>query len=125
MIKNLLESYKNSIRNFISCFLLLLVIIFSIIPFPLSTPSSYSDYPIDKLFHFLSYALLTILFSKPHKMQAYLRLGVSLFILGFSLEVIQGYTLYRAFELYDLFANVSGIIVGIIISNFILRRIYD
>lgn len=40
---------------------------------------------------------------------------ISVFLFGFTLEIIQGYVLiYRAFELYDLLANTLGILAGIL-----------
>ena len=46
----------------------------------------------------------------------------TVFLFGFTLEIIQGYALvYRTFEIYDLFANTIGILAFILLAKTIKK----
>lgn len=82
---------------------------------------------IDKLAHCLAYFVLSTNLGlaleldwgiKNNNMKVFL----SVFLFGLSLEIIQGYLIvYRAFETYDLLANTVGILVFILLAKTIKK----
>ncbi len=67
----------------------------------------------DKTAHVAAYALMMFFFMQIYSRRSYRVLtGIGLVLLGIVLEVLQGYTGYRAFEYADMAANTLGVIVG-------------
>ena len=66
----------------------------------------------DKLLHAGSYGALMMWFSGLYARRYYWILIVVLLLLGLVLEFVQRALGYRSFELMDIAANLSGIIVG-------------
>jgi VanZ family protein len=67
----------------------------------------------DKLLHFSAYATLMLWFGfiyLPGK--AYLQIGAGLTLMGITMEILQGITVYRCFELTDLICNFLGVMAG-------------
>jgi VanZ family protein len=101
------------------------ILIFTIIPFkgPELAPSG-----SDKIFHFLEYLLFAILVTRSLslELEKTLPITICLFVLaaagayGVLMELIQALVPGRHPSVGDVFANFSGIIVGIIIGKFIL-----
>ena len=116
------KNKKYFIWDILSWFFLVLVIVLSLIPVPIDINYDDSYIHLDKLAHFFSYALLLVLFSKIYISRFYLKISFFLFLLGFLLEVIQSYTSYRTFDINDLLANTFGIMLGILISNYIISN---
>ena len=48
---------------------------------------------------------------------AYVKLGIGLIVLGFLLELMQGLIGYRTMEYWDMFANVTGVLIGWLLSK--------
>ena len=67
----------------------------------------------DKLHHFLSYLILSILGSLAYYEKIFFyKLLIFLILIGFFLELFQIWIPNRYFEFLDIFANFFGIIVG-------------
>jgi VanZ family protein len=77
---------------------------------------------MDKLVHFLIYFIMFLLINrwKP----VYKVFNFSFCVLyGLMMELAQHYFITgRYFELWDLIANISGVFVGLVISNFIIFK---
>ena len=118
--------YKFTYLTFLFSFL---IIFFSVIPLQIRIVESYNFFSPDKFLHFLTYFIYTI--------SIYLSLLVEIniknpklksmfisFIVGFSLELIQGFFLiHRSFEILDLFSNCAGILTFVLVSKTIKKVI--
>ncbi|MFL2611381.1 MAG: VanZ family protein [Flavobacteriaceae bacterium] len=118
--------YKFTFLTFLFSFL---IIFFSLIPIKIKIVESYSFFSLDKILHFLAYFLYTIsiylaLFKEFSIKNSKLRSIVISFLVGFSLELVQGFFLtYRSFEILDLFSNFTGILTFAIVSKTIKKVI--
>ncbi len=106
-----------------------LIIFFSVIPLQIRIVEVNNFFSPDKFLHFLTYLLYTI--------SIYLSLLVEIniknpkltsmfvsFIVGFSLELVQGFFLiHRSFEILDLFSNCAGILTFVLVSKTIKKVI--
>jgi len=70
----------------------------------------------DKLMHFVTYAGLSAGFSTlvQHNRQL-VYVAVGLIVYGIALEFLQGLTSYRYMEVYDMLANSTGVMTGLMI----------
>ena len=67
----------------------------------------------DKLHHFLSYLILSVLGSLAYYEKFFFyKLLIFLILIGFFLELFQIWIPNRYFEFLDIFANLFGIIIG-------------
>ena len=107
----------------------LIIIFFSVIPLQIRVVDRFIFFSPDKLLHFLTYFIYTIsIYLSLHKEltigNARLRSIVVSFLVGFSLELIQGYFLiHRSFEIFDLFSNCAGILTFALVSKTIKKVI--
>ena len=62
----------------------------------------------DKLGHFIAYFALMSWFVQLYKRRTHLILLLLFVLMGISIEVLQGQTVYRLFELADIVANSLG-----------------
>lgn len=70
----------------------------------------------DKLLHFLTYGVLSAVFSTLVCRRRSLLLVVpGLIMFGILLEFLQGMTGYRSMDIYDMLANSCGVIIGLLI----------
>lgn len=70
----------------------------------------------DKLMHFGSYFVLTLWFGGLYgKPRHYLAIAAILIILGAGLDLLQGFTATRSFEVLDVLANTGGVVVGFVV----------
>lgn len=82
----------------------------------------------DKILHAVGYFMLTISWllaygvkSRPFK--STMLIASAVFIYGIIIEILQGaLTDYRQTDLYDVFANFSGIAVGIVFFALVLKK---
>ena len=106
-----------------------LIIFFSVIPIQIRIIENYNFFSLDKVLHLLTYFIYTILiylsllrelsFKNPK-----LRSMVISFLVGFILELIQGYFLtHRSFEILDIFSNCTGILTFAFVSKTIKKVI--
>ena len=107
----------------------LIIIFFSVIPLQIRVVDRFIFFSPDKLLHFLTYFIYTFsIYLSLHKEltigNARLRSIVVSFLVGFSLELIQGYFLiHRSFEIFDLFSNCAGILTFALVSKTIKKVI--
>lgn len=75
----------------------------------------------DKLLHAASYCLLMLWFGGLFARRRQVVVAVALLVLGCTLEVLQATTTTRSFELRDIAANASGILVGLVLTATVLE----
>jgi VanZ family protein len=93
--------------------IILSIIVLSLIPNPEKlTPFSASD----KVLHIIAYAVSMFWFGLCFRRDRLYIIGIFLVILGIIIEVVQGQTGYRTMSLYDIFANITGIVIGLLLS---------
>ena len=118
--------YKFTYLTFLFSFL---IIFFSVIPIQIEITENYNFFSLDKVLHFLTYFIYTIsiyvsLFRELSFKDPKLRSMVISFLVGFILELIQGYFLtHRSFEILDIFSNCSGILTFAFVSKTIKKVI--
>ncbi|MDC3051287.1 VanZ family protein [Bacteroidota bacterium] len=105
----------------------LLITFFSVIPLQIKIAGDHNFLNLDKAIHFLIYFIYTIsIFISlekefPIMSSKLLSIFIS-FIVGFSLELIQGFFLaHRSFEILDLFSNCAGILTFALVSKTIKK----
>jgi VanZ family protein len=75
----------------------------------------------DKLMHAGSYFLLMIWFAGLYRRSRHLAIALVLFCLGTVLDMLQAGTATRHFDLRDVLANASGILLGLVMSYWLLE----
>jgi hypothetical protein len=88
-----------------------------LIPLPKGLPSPFTR--TDLVVHLGSYIIVTALFLLSYKNK--LQLTILLILQGILIEVIQPYV-NRYFEWYDIGANTLGVIISVLIFNFIKSK---
>ena len=69
----------------------------------------------DKLEHLTAYALMTLWFAGIYPRSRYIVIGIGMFVLGAVIEAAQGSMGWgRQADVYDMFANTTGIVAGLI-----------
>ena len=85
------------------------IVYLSLARLPESLPSPGGD----KTAHVAAYALMMFCFMQIYAVRTYrVLIAIGLVLLGIALEILQGYTGYRAFEYADMVANTLGVFVG-------------
>ena len=93
--------------------LILLVIWLSLTPRPIEIPVEQGD----KLGHLAAYGTLMFWFAQlGARRRTRLGYAVGFIALGIALELAQGLTDYRVFEVADMIANATGVLLGWIIA---------
>jgi VanZ family protein len=87
------------------------VVVASLLPMP-ELPVQASD----KLLHVLAYASMSAWFGCVVLQRWYWALFVAFSALGITIEILQGMTSFRSFEVHDLLADGIGIVLGLGIS---------
>lgn len=101
---------------------LLVIIILSLITIPTSV--EFSVPYIDKVEHTVSYFILMFLFSQCYSQVTTRLMYAFVFIcIGILLEYLQSLTVTRQFEIADMVANSSGVVLGVLLSDSGLRHI--
>ena len=107
----------------------LLITFFSIIPLQIKIEGGHNFLNLDKAIHFLIYFTYTVLIfislEKEFLIKSSKLLSIFFsFLVGFSLELIQGFFLdHRSFEILDLFSNCAGISTFALVSKTIKKVI--
>ncbi len=78
---------------------------------------------VDKLLHFMAYGLATILTLMAYPNLDKYKLIALLFTYSFLLEIAQLFAKNRLFELADLAANLTGILLSVLLFGFIKSRL--
>ncbi len=102
-----------------SALLLVSLLILMLLPEPSDWPnlSEYTFENSDKLVHFIVFTALAIWFAGLYRRALYWRIAGGLVLYGLLIEVLQSATNFRSGEVLDLFADIAGIAVGIIVAN--------
>jgi VanZ family protein len=75
----------------------------------------------DKFMHILGYVALTLWFTGIYPRSRYVVIAVSLFAMGVAVELLQGaMNMGRVAEVRDVYADVVGIAIGIVLSLLVL-----
>ena len=75
----------------------------------------------DKIEHGGAYFLMMIWFAGLYRRQAHPMIAVALLALGTALDLLQGTTKTRTFDLYDIAADAGGIFAGLVLSFWLLE----
>ena len=103
------------------------IIFFSVIPLQIRVVKTYNFFSPDKLLHFFIYFAYTIsiylcLLKEINIKSPKLKSIFISFIVGFLLELVQGFFLiHRSFEILDLFSNCAGILTFVLVSKTIKK----
>ncbi len=79
----------------------------------------------DKIVHSLSYFLLMFWFLQIIKVQAEIFMVLMLISVGIMIEILQGLSGYRTFDIYDMLANSFGVILAWPLKNTSLVDLID
>jgi len=71
---------------------------------------------VDKWLHAMTFVVLALWFSGQYRPGAYWRVAIGLILFGVLIEFCQRLVTYRSAELFDLVADVGGIVVGLTIA---------
>jgi len=77
--------------------------------------------PRDKILHAGSYLVLMVWFSGLYRRESHIWIALLLLMFGFLLDLAQGATSSRIFDLRDVAANAGGILIGLLLSRFLLK----
>lgn len=72
---------------------------------------------VDKWLHAITFAFLAVWFSGQYRPKSYWRIGLGLVLFGLVIEGCQRLVTYRSAELFDIVADVAGILVGLAIAR--------
>ena len=88
----------------------------------ISIPNSEYVSHSDKLMHAFAYATLGLWFAQLCDAPKYKTLFIALFCYGAIIEIIQSVLPHRTGSLLDLCANLGGLLIAMIITNFVKNR---
>jgi VanZ family protein len=66
----------------------------------------------DKVGHFLAYGSLMFWFSQLYEKRTRLFYAIGFVAMGVALEFVQGGLGYRSYEVFDMYANALGVLLG-------------
>ena len=112
--------FKN-IFMILGCFWVIVTIYVCLMPNPPSTSGIEFG---DKLMHMSGYICLFIWFSQIYSRQNHWRPAVSLILLGIMIEIVQGTTEYRSFEVADMVANTAGVLLGWLLARTRISQVF-
>lgn len=75
----------------------------------------------DKILHAGAYAALMLWFAGLFSRRRHWIVALLLFVLGLSLDLLQGTSATRTFDLADVAANTGGILVALLLSVFVFE----
>ena len=75
--------------------------------------------PTDKLLHAGSYFVLMLWFSGLYPRKRYALIALMLLALGLALDLAQGFSSSRMFDMRDVAANAGGILVGLLLARLV------
>ena len=78
----------------------------------------------DKIVHLLGYICLFLWFAQIYSRQSHWRPAVGLVLLGIMIEFVQGQTGYRSFEVADMLANTTGVLIGWLLAGSFVSFIF-
>jgi len=78
----------------------------------------------DKLMHMAGYIGLFLWFSQIYDRQYHWYPALGLILLGVFIEFAQSLTVYRSFEIADMFANTAGVLLGWLLAGTFISFIF-
>jgi len=66
----------------------------------------------DKLGHFIAYGALMFWFSQLYQKRIRVFYALGFIAMGIGLELVQGQLGYRSYEIFDMYANTLGVLLG-------------
>jgi VanZ family protein len=76
----------------------------------------------DKLQHAGSYFILMLWFAGLYPRERYALIALLLLVLGLALDLAQGFSTTRTFDMRDVAANAGGILVGLLLARLFFGR---
>jgi len=71
---------------------------------------------LDKWVHLLTFAFLAVWFAGQYRRRSYWRIAAGLVGFGILIEICQRMVGYRSAELFDIGADVAGVVLGLVIG---------
>jgi len=104
-----------------SAFLLIFVLASTLIPAAWFWSSS-RDFGtwlinVDKWLHGITFVILAVWFAGLYRPRSYWRIGVGLILFGLFIEGCQQLLAYRSAEMFDVAADIIGIVIGLVIAG--------
>ena len=104
-----------------SAFLLIFVLASTLIPAAWFWSSS-RDFGswlinVDKWLHGITFVILAVWFAGLYRPRSYWRIGVGLILFGLFIEGCQQLVAYRSAEMFDVAADIIGIVIGLVIAG--------
>lgn len=79
----------------------------------------------DKIMHMLAYGLLMGWFAQIYRrVKERMVLAIALVIMGVGIEYLQGMGFHRQFDIMDMLANTSGVLIAWVLSYTWLGRVF-
>jgi VanZ family protein len=107
--------------QFASAFLLIFVLASTLIPavwlWPGSRDLSAWVIGVDKWLHGITFAILAVWFAGLYRPRSYWKIGVGLILFGLFIEACQQLVAYRSAELFDVAADIIGVVIGLLIAG--------
>ena len=104
-----------------SAFLLIFVLASTLIPAAWFWSSSrdFGSWLInfDKWLHGITFVILAVWFAGLYRPRSYWRIGVGLILFGLFIEACQQLVAYRSAEMFDVAADIIGIVIGLVIAG--------
>lgn len=72
---------------------------------------------VDKWLHGITFVILAVWFAGLYRPRSYWKIGVGLILFGLLIEGCQQLVVYRSAELFDVAADIVGIIIGLVIAG--------
>ena len=85
-------------------------------------PPSVDFQESDKVGHFIAYGTLMFWFSQLYRKRTRLFYALSFIAMGIGLELVQGQLGYRTYEVFDMYANALGVLLGWALALFLRIR---
>lgn len=104
-----------------SVFLLVLVFAATLMPAVWFWPSRREFaawfFDVDKWLHGITFIILAIWFAGQYRPRSYWKIGFGLIIFGLVIEGCQRLVTYRSAEMFDVAADIAGIVIGLAIAG--------
>jgi VanZ family protein len=72
---------------------------------------------VDKWVHGITFVILAVWFAGQYRSRSYWKIGIGLIIFGLVIEGCQRLVTYRSAELFDVAADIVGIVIGLVIAS--------